>query len=552
MIQNALKEIVNALANRGFVVDRSSPVGVFRFTGCLASRQGDLPAEVLIWDLSLVEYPTIRLLTRPKGLPPVVSHLNAENFLCYAARGTLVLDMYDPGGQVISCLERAEQVLDRLLSGQPQEDMQDEFLHHWQGMPTLVNLNSIKAGPALVWRAKMPGGARIFAIGSSKDATKNKVSGIGVTLEGDGFPSHVLTTDKMPGAIEGAWPPKKVGSFLNWLRALDPKCGKEASRLLLNAYDTRQNKLALIVITPRAWVGAFAVFNKRVSTDKRKFPTRTRANYAKRTLCNAADVLVLAPHRIDDTYIASRNQPGHRTLEGFRIALVGCGAVGGYLADLLVRAGAGLSGGELILIDNDELKPENLGRHFLGMKYLYKDKVFALQEALKESIPGVNLRPLPVDARVAANLEKCDLLIDATGEEGLSNWLNYRYRGGDFVPLIFTWVSGAGAAVQSFMRDRPEGACFRCLRDKAREPLFSPLLDQDTPIITADGCEGYFVPFPATASIQAAALAAEMVMDWANGSPSPRLRTRALNDAQSREIEKQDPICRKECPGCNL
>lgn len=44
--------------------------------------------------------------------------------------------------------------------------------------------------------------------------------------------------------------------------------------------------------------------------------------------------------RLDDRYLAERNIPGRATLAGTRIGLIGCGTIGGFLGEMLVKAGA--------------------------------------------------------------------------------------------------------------------------------------------------------------------------------------------------------------------
>ncbi|UVL82705.1 ThiF family adenylyltransferase [Pseudomonas sp. B21-028] len=64
--------------------------------------------------------------------------------------------------------------------------------------------------------------------------------------------------------------------------------------------------------------------------------------------------------RIDEHYIAQRSIPSVRTLSGLKIALVGCGTIGGYLADMLAKMGGGIGGGNLTLVDFDQLMSETL------------------------------------------------------------------------------------------------------------------------------------------------------------------------------------------------
>lgn len=147
-----------------------------------------------------------------------------------------------------------------------------------------------------------------------------------------------------------------------------------------------------------------------------------------------------------------------------------------------------------------------------------------------------------------ANLGALDLLIDATGEQGLTDWLTWQYA--DKVPFLSTWVEGAGAAVRAIMKSTPQHACARCVTQP-------PLKDQyrvfDVPPevkMKGHGCEGLYVPFPAATSVQAAALAMEMVHAWLAGTESPSFRTRVLDLSRQVHFKDCSPQRYEGCPAC--
>lgn len=76
-----------------------------------------------------------------------------------------------------------------------------------------------------------------------------------------------------------------------------------------------------------------------------------------------------------------RNLPAksQNGLLGKKVFQVGLGAVGGYIADSLIKIGAGIDD-EFTIIDNDTLSVDNVGRHLLGMKYIGKSKSQAFKE----------------------------------------------------------------------------------------------------------------------------------------------------------------------------
>ncbi|WP_430997615.1 ThiF family adenylyltransferase, partial [Klebsiella pneumoniae] len=112
------------------------------------------------------------------------------------------------------------------------------------------------------------------------------------------------------------------------------------------------------------------------------------------------------------------------SLKDKKIVLVGCGAIGGYLAEGLVRLGAGTGQGELLLIDPDELAPGNLGRHTLGMNSLRQAKVTALAARLGLEFPHAKVTPQHRFAAFPRDLVG-DLVINASGEEALSEAMNF-------------------------------------------------------------------------------------------------------------------------------
>jgi molybdopterin/thiamine biosynthesis adenylyltransferase len=251
--------------------------------------------------------------------------------------------------------------------------------------------------------------------------------------------------------------------------------------------------------------------------------------------------------RIDDQYLAERNLPGSKTLAGLKVGLVGCGTIGGYLAEMLAKAGAGTLGGTLTLVDMGSLEPGNLGRHRLGFNALTKKKAEAICDELKRVAPGIDAVAVVGDVK-DANLGPLDLLIDATGEQGLTDWLTWQYA--DQVPFLSTWVEGAGAAVRALMKAKPELACARCVSQPSLKDQYRVFDVPPEVMMKGHGCEGLYVPFPAAASVQAAALAMEMVQAWLDGAESPSFRTRVLDQQRKAHFKDSSPHRYEGCPAC--
>ena len=257
--------------------------------------------------------------------------------------------------------------------------------------------------------------------------------------------------------------------------------------------------------------------------------------------------------------ITARNLDSAAPLAGRRVALIGCGTIGGYLARALVQLGAGQAP-SLLLIDHDDLKPENLGRHILGARHLGRGKAVALADQLGTDFPDVKLEPLNIPAQSALDrLAGYDLVIDATGDEQFSDTLNAfalaRFEtGGDFPPTLFTMLFGNGLAAQSYLARWQKGsACYRCLRPRFEgEWRFNPLKPsaRETDTAIRPCAQGSFIPYAVPASMQAAALAATHASEVFQEGYDRDLRTVQVVPALTVAIPHRNVERADVCPAC--
>jgi hypothetical protein len=108
--------------------------------------------------------------------------------------------------------------------------------------------------------------------------------------------------------------------------------------------------------------------------------------------------------------------PDH--VRNHRVAILGVGAMGSALAELLVRGGVT----ELVLIDNDHFQAGNLARHILGMDSVSRSKAQAVAERLKNTTPHASVCAIeeafpPKDPDACDELAKCDLVFDCTASD---------------------------------------------------------------------------------------------------------------------------------------
>ncbi|WP_052759842.1 ThiF family adenylyltransferase, partial [Xanthomonas perforans] len=350
-----------------------------------------------------------------------------------------------------------------------------------------------------------------------------------------------IKTNVQPRPLEGSWPPKFVRDVLDWQSTLDAGCRRKIHRSIYAAEASKANRLLVIIESP-LMAYAFGVFFDRAErAAPKRLSDRRDPTYQLR-------IKPLSLLRIDDRYLAERNTPKRRTFAGKKIALVGCGTIGGYMADMFVKAGAGTSGGELTLIDPDLFLPQNVGRHRLGFPSLLGNKATALAAELQRLAPGALLAAVPRDVRTE-HLEHLDLLIDATGEEALGHWLSARYR--DSTDILTVWIEGPGTAVRALLAKQGTSPCYRCVWHHTREGAFPSVKGELPTTLAGQGCEGLYVPFPATVSVQAASLGTELAIDWVNGVFSPSFRTRVTDQAFELATADCDLPAHERCSVCH-
>jgi len=188
---------------------------------------------------------------------------------------------------------------------------------------------------------------------------------------------------------------------------------------------------------------------------------------------------------------APLGREGQANLVSARVLVVGCGALGGVLAQTLFRAGIG----ELVLVDRDVVEISNLPRQVLFTERHAAEgrpKAVAARETLEASGGPTSLRThvVHLDAR---NLElladDCDLVLDGTDN------LETRYLINDFcveraLPWIYAGVVGASGLVLPVLPGR--GACLRCLFPEPAPADVLPTCDTAGVLMPAVGVVGSF------------------------------------------------------------
>lgn len=501
--------------------------------------------EIDIVDIKFVRLPTVKLVDRSKLPINELAHLTLGSEVCYQDGG-LVLDLYDPGGSVLRVLAEAETALERSYGGGAVSEFERELASYWQGtvlyfaMPRTAT-PSIVVGEVVPQSDDPGAGFVVVPKGAWKNGRKN------IRL-----PATVisLTENLTPTA---RFPLQNLGAAIDYLRTQRdlPKGWRAA---VLGAAARNEH---LFVSAPNAVIGWRPDFLQHFSVLRKA--NGVRPSFIRQAVAKAPEQIGLdrlMGREVDLEFCVNRNLAGEPSLAGKRVALIGCGTIGGYLARMLVQTGAGC-GAPFVLYDTDKLSPGNLGRHLLGFPDLGKRKAVAVADHLMAFHPDVQVTARLVDATTDwAALERADIVIDATGEPNVATALNELFlrssRSGSELALLHSFVFGNGVAGQSFLNLKDGHACYRCLKTGFDgQWRYSPLKDPSSPLReTPATCgEGGYVPFAVDAPSAAAGLALRAVLDWAGGHPGARLRTVIVDHAAGRD--KPPWTSPKPLPGCS-
>ena len=554
MDREPLGAVLQELTARGFKARRQVR-GVHRFEGTLDCRGEQVRLEIAFSNLEFLTYPSIKVLSGiDRSL--LTPHLFASGGLCYFQEGSVVLDRYDPAASIGACLDQAHRILE-LIKFNPEyrrQDIQDEFLVHWSDgssfLPVLMGSVSPRGKSTTYWRASI--GKKSLMI-LAEDPTEATALAQALGAESSkplSCPCWLFKSD-MPLLVPANMP-KTVHELFTWLKDWDPALSRSVQKLLDSDTSYLQYGLATFAVHSIAgWLCFGFELDGYMRTSFKRRPSGFRQYLHNRG--GGTAIFRYSVLEAGSDFVHSRNL-SFPDLKNKKIVMVGCGAIGSYLAPALVRLGAGTGSGSLSLIDKDTLWPENLGRHSLGYSSLFKPKSAELKAELKRQFPMAKLLASEEDVADVPKLFDVDLVIDATGEEAVSEMLNARRLGlASRTPMLHAWILGNGEAVQTLWTQGVKSACYRCLRKSGP----GELKEERYPVLKAPpkrkqiACHA-FTPYAVSAAMNAAALATEVIVDWLErGDASPRFRTRIADNADVHKVKNQDPERLSHCPACS-
>lgn len=521
------------------------------FTGSLQAGKISVPVEIEIPDWDFVDQPVVRVDDKFLQKNSLRGHLAEGNVLCYSDSNTLLLDRYQQAESLHRVLELATRTLKSILHENPDRAIQAEITAYWKGKPYLLIDDPRNLTSGCVAEVSWDHAWKITVIAESEERLELWCKKARAT--------HTVISEAVAIQVSGDIPPPPVintyGDAIKWTRSLDARSSIDDDMLFGSGKPP-----AVVIIGDNGVVGFSPKANaliKQAGSSKGFRASSTGKLW--RTEAHKLELTKFHGHVSSHAELVSRSINQRPPLAGKKIALVGCGTIGGYLARMLVQNGAGTEG-PFVLVDSQIFLPENVGRHILGIEFSGQPKSQSLAEYLNRDFPDADIEAITDTIQNCwGQFRQFDLVIDATGMEKVSSALNHHVRqmrrDGTYPPVLYAMIFSNGVAVQTFMEKGGEGdACYKCLKPKYGEPWrFNPVKPKAGGSRTAvRPCSvGTFTPFGVEASVSAATLALRQVIDFFEGHTESTLRTRVLDGELGNPVPDKTIKPSPACPECS-
>lgn len=209
-----------------------------------------------------------------------------------------------------------------------------------------------------------------------------------------------------------------------------------------------------------------------------------------------------------------RAGPDASSLQQKRVLVVGVGAIGSHLAELLARSGIG----QLRVVDPDNLWPANQVRHAVANAKPGTPKVEALRDKLV-SFEWTSVEPsqrLHRDPRtIGALLDDVDLAVDATGDLAFAEL--FCRVSANYSTAAVTVSLHRGGSLARVRRQTEEDRPISTRLGHALYPMIAPSDDEIEYVGLETGCAAPVNNAPPTSVARAASLAAIVCIDVLTG-----------------------------------
>lgn len=208
-----------------------------------------------------------------------------------------------------------------------------------------------------------------------------------------------------------------------------------------------------------------------------------KADHVKRHEFEESPVSCLRVHTVREKYLRFRNTGVvHDSIKNMKVALIGLGALGASVAELLAKAGVG----KIRLCDMERLSTSNVARHIGGINEFGMRKTHVVIRRLLEINPFLTFKEEDVICgsaigsldRLSAFIEPVDLVISTVADEGVESIIN-QISVIDRKVVIYGRALRLGSMGRVFLVRPGIDACKSCLSEYHSKDIEGNKVPQD-------------------------------------------------------------------------
>jgi molybdopterin/thiamine biosynthesis adenylyltransferase len=434
-----------------------------------------------------------------------IPHVDCNRQVCTFDDSTRFPNLEKPGEAVIEVIHRAVKIIGDGLAGPNRNDYLEEFEAYWSdGTKNLTRAIVLvrPEGPnrevvRVLLHPKVGQSSLLFA--EDEAEALNFLDALGRSEKPSSKRAFYLHLESM-------------GEILSIRRNGDVRRSLPSSAYedLLQFLNDDVRPSTVIVSIPVAEDRVFGgwVHNEYATTTYKGLETKRTLGQAPgfrrghlppdTELCSAffgQPVSRIVMGRVDAERLAGRTV-GSLPESSRAMNLIGCGAVGGFIA----RGLAHEHPLPLRLVDPEILETFNVPRHVCDLTDVGTNKAEAVRRLLRRSNPHLNVEALPRDVREilrtdAAALMPADLSIVAVANLAVERLMNRLARSLNLGITSFVWVEPNAIAGHAVIIPPKALGCFECLV-KPTGSVNCSVLDKPEAFTRVDaGCRGSFVPY---------------------------------------------------------
>jgi hypothetical protein len=514
--QAAVSKVESCLHSQGLAFERL-PSGSIKRPACLGELQTTIHISVPWAEGGVVlflkpAFPYIPALVfyPPEGIPKeLVPHVDYRGEICVLPHN-VVVNPEKPEEHVVTVLSKARELHEKVYSNEELlAEVEAELTAYWKvtGNPVVLIKDDSLESSHLVKLAKLslpPDFKETLRTAFEIKAITQPLA----TTEELGVEVLIDRSDILqlvgPNWLSFLKVAERVNSGLNSILNFIENQGRQVKHLNITLIFKVETKAGSIRLAGRF-------------TNPKRVKQQDRKTFVHDMLLQLEQKCITRLPVEDCRYARILNRSagvGLTSLVDARVALVGCGSIGGLLAELL--AGAGIS--HFLLIDNDTFEIENLGRHILDQRYLSSPKTFGVSHKIRQRFSQANTSFQIADIRDPSALQRLSefkptLIISATGDTNTDLLISERCRVGELASVAFIWVEAHLKAGHLVFQptDREYSLCDL---HPAPDGIYKFQVSNENIALREGGCNTTYTPYSALDMNLFVSLAAKQIIDW--------------------------------------